>query len=147
MVQSENKYSYILWNLFKKYVYSKRNKCSFCCFLNQMFCFCKSRVVRWVNIPFVPLFVFIVEIVMKVSNNETVLLRKKVNYEDNNEKKKSPKHLLEWYLLLSSSQTNTHTRTHTHTHTHTHSYAYIGISFRINEPSESRTFGMTERSE
>ena len=45
------------------------------------------RFVRWGKIPFVPLFVFIVEIAMKVSNNETVLLLKKVNYEDNNEKK------------------------------------------------------------
>ena len=42
--------------------------------------------VQWGKIPFVPLFVFIVEIAMKVSNNETVLLLKKVNYEDNNER-------------------------------------------------------------
>ena len=45
------------------------------------------RFVRWGKIPFVPLCVFIVEIVMKVSNNETVLLLYIVNYEDNNEKK------------------------------------------------------------
>ena len=44
------------------------------------------RFVRRGKIPFVPLFVFIVEIVMKVSHNETVLLLKKVNYEENNER-------------------------------------------------------------
>ena len=36
------------------------------------------RFVRLGKIPFVPLFVFIVEIVMKVSHNETVLLLKKL---------------------------------------------------------------------
>ena len=33
------------------------------------------RFVRWGKILFVPLLVFIVEIVMKVSNNETVVLK------------------------------------------------------------------------
>ena len=46
-----------------------------------------------------PLCVFIVEIVMKVSNNETIIFIVAVNsnffnYEDNNEKY-PPKHLLE----------------------------------------------------
>ena len=36
------------------------------------------RFVRRGKIPFVPLFVFFVEIVMKVSHNETVLLLKKL---------------------------------------------------------------------
>ena len=40
---------------------SKRNDCSFCCFLNHI-CFCKSRVmlrfVRQGKILFVPLFIF-----------------------------------------------------------------------------------------
>ena len=45
------------------------------------------RFMRWGKIPFVPLFVFIVEIVMKVSNNETVLLLKKGTYKDNMERK------------------------------------------------------------
>ena len=75
----------------------------------------KLYLFAFVNQEFVPLFVFIVEIVMKVSNNETVLLlKKKVNYED------FYKHLLELYLLLSSTHTNTHTHTRTHTYTHTH---------------------------
>ena len=87
------KYFFIIWNLFQQYVYlitdiiSKRNKCSFCCYLNHIFCFCKSRVMprfmRWGKIPFVPLFVFIVEIVMKVSNNEAVFLIKKGTYKEN----------------------------------------------------------------
>ena len=45
----------------------KQIDCSFCCF-------CKSRVmlcfVRQCKIPFVPLFIFIEEIVMKVSTTE-----------------------------------------------------------------------------
>ena len=49
----------------------KRNNSSFCCFLNHIIYFGKSRVVlrlvRQGKIPFVPLFVFIEEIVMKVS--------------------------------------------------------------------------------
>ena len=63
---------------------SKRNNCSFCCFLNHIICFCKARVMPMQfcamrqNPVTVPLFVFIVEIVIKVSNNETVLLRKKL---------------------------------------------------------------------
>ena len=42
---------------------SKRNNCSFCCFLNHIICFCKSRVMlRFVwqgKIPFVALFIYI----------------------------------------------------------------------------------------
>ena len=52
-------------------------------FVNQELChvFCDEAKSRY----FVPVFVFIVEIVMKVSNNDTVLLLKINNYEDNNE--------------------------------------------------------------
>ena len=47
------------------------------------------RCVRRGKILFVSLFIFIEEIVMKVSNNETVLLLKKliIICEDNDEKK------------------------------------------------------------
>ena len=46
------------------------------------------RFVRRGKIPFVPLFVFIEEIAIKVSNNERVLLLKQlVICEDNDEKK------------------------------------------------------------
>ena len=55
----------------------KRNNCAFCCFLNHIICFCKSRVilrlVRQGNILFVPLFVFIEEIVMKVSTTKQLI--------------------------------------------------------------------------
>ena len=44
------------------------------------------RFMRRGKIPFVPLFVFILEIAMKVSNNETVLLLKKGTYKDNIER-------------------------------------------------------------
>ena len=47
----------------------------------------KSRVMlrfmRWGKIPIVPFFVFIVEIVMKVSNNEAVFLVRKGTYKEN----------------------------------------------------------------
>ena len=63
----------------------KRNDCSFCCFLNHIICFCKSRVMlRFCGmqgkIPFVPLFIFIEGIVMKVSTT------KKLICEDNDER-------------------------------------------------------------
>ena len=72
MVQAEN--IFLDMNCVKKlYVFgtmSKQNNCSLCCFLNHISCFCKSRVmlrfVRRGKIPFVPRFVFFVEIVMKV---------------------------------------------------------------------------------
>ena len=52
----------------------KQINCSFCCFLNHIICFCKSRVmlcfVRQGKIPFVPLFIFIEEIVMEVSTTK-----------------------------------------------------------------------------
>ena len=55
----------------------KRNNCSFCCFLNHIICFCKSRAilrfVRQRKIQFVPLFVFIEEIVMKVSTTKMLI--------------------------------------------------------------------------
>ena len=41
------------------------------------------RFMWWGKIPFVPLFVFMVEIVMKVSNNEAVFLVKKGTYKEN----------------------------------------------------------------
>ena len=48
----------------------KKNDSFLFCFLNHIMYFCKSRVmlrlVRQDKIPFVPLFVFIEEIVMKV---------------------------------------------------------------------------------
>ena len=46
------------------------------------------RFVRQGKIQFVPLFVFIVKIVMKISNNETVgpIVTETVNYEDNNKR-------------------------------------------------------------
>ena len=62
----------------------KQINCSFCCFLNHIICFCKSRVmlcfVRQGKIPFMPLFIFIEEIVMEVSTT------KKLTCEDNNER-------------------------------------------------------------
>ena len=76
MVQSEN--IFLNMKCFQQQYISKRNKCSFCCYLNHIFSFCKSRVMpcfmRWGKFPFVPLFIFILEIVMKVSNNEAVFL-------------------------------------------------------------------------
>ena len=41
------------------------------------------RFMRWGKILFVPLFEFIVEIVMKVSNNEALFLVKKGTYKEN----------------------------------------------------------------
>ena len=62
----------------------KWNNCSFCCFLNHTICFCKSRVmlrfVRQGKILFVPLFIFIKEIVMKVSATKELIC------EDNDER-------------------------------------------------------------
>ena len=55
----------------------KQIDCSFCCFLNHIICFCKSRVmlcfVRQGKIPFVPLFIFIEEIVMEVSTTKKLI--------------------------------------------------------------------------
>ena len=63
---------------------SKWSNCSFCCFLNHIICFCKSRVmlrfVRQGKILLVPLFIFIKDLVMKVSTT------KKLIYEDNDER-------------------------------------------------------------
>ena len=63
---------------------SKQNNCSFCCLLNHIICFCKSRFiprfVRQGKIPFVPLFIFIEEIVMKVSTTKRLIC------EDNDER-------------------------------------------------------------
>ena len=62
----------------------KRNNCSFCCFLNHIIYFCKSRVmlslVRQGKILFVPLFVVIEEIIMKVSKTKQLIC------EDNDER-------------------------------------------------------------
>ena len=59
----------------------KQNDSSFFCFLNHIIYFCKSRVmlrlVRQDNIPFVPLYVFIKEIVMKVSTTKQLLCEDK----------------------------------------------------------------------
>ena len=87
MVQSEMKN--ILHKIFGENVcvfdtISKRNNCSFCCSLNHIICFCKSRVMlRFVlqgKISFVLRFIFIEEIVMKV------LTTKKFICEDNDER-------------------------------------------------------------
>ena len=63
----------------------KQINCSFCCFLNHIICFCKSRVmlcfVQHGKILFVPLFIFIKEIVMM-----EVSTTKKLICEDNDEK-------------------------------------------------------------
>ena len=83
MVQSEKNYSrYDLCSTCVFGTISKQNKnyCSFCCLLNHIICFCKSRVVRQGKIPFVPLFIFIEEIVMEVSTT------KKFICEDNDER-------------------------------------------------------------
>ena len=86
MVQSEKNILDMIFvqNLCVFGTISKRNNCSFCCFLNHIICFCKSRVmlrfVRQGKIPFVPLFIFIEEIVMKVSTT------KKLICEDNDER-------------------------------------------------------------
>ena len=69
---------------------SKRNNCSFCCYLNHIIWFCKSRV-RDDEILVCATFVLIVEIV-KVSNNDSIATEK-VNDENNNEKNYQ-KHLL-----------------------------------------------------
>ena len=85
----------------KVYVFgtkSKQNNFSFCCCLNHIICFCKSRVmphfVRRGKIPFVPLFVFIEEIVIKDLNNETVWLLKMLIICEDNDEKKIPKHIV-----------------------------------------------------
>ena len=89
----------------------KRNNCSSCCFLNHIICFCKSRVmlrfVRQGKIQFVPLFIFIEEIAMKVSTTKNLIVRTMM---------KEITEAFCIYLLLSSTRTNTHTHTHTHTH-------------------------------
>ena len=56
-------------NVFVFVTISKRNNCSFCCFLNHIICFWKSRVMLCFvrQITFVPHFIVIEEIVMKVS--------------------------------------------------------------------------------
>ena len=55
----------------------KQIDCSFCCFLNHIICFCKSRVmlcfVRQGKIAFVPLFIFSEEIVMEVSTTKKLI--------------------------------------------------------------------------
>ena len=59
----------------------KQNNSSFFCFLNHIIYFCKSRVmlrlVRQNKIPFVPLFVFIEEIVMIVSTTKQLICEDK----------------------------------------------------------------------
>ena len=99
----------------------KRNNWSFCCFLNHIIYFCWSRVMlrlmRQGKIPFVPLFVFIEEIVMKVSTTKQLIC------EDNNERNYWSIILL-IYLLLSSTRTKTHTRTQTNTHTNKHTHTH-----------------------
>ena len=47
MVQSENFFFYMKFvpTVCVFDIISKRNKCSFCCYLNYIFCFCKSRVM------------------------------------------------------------------------------------------------------
>ena len=67
------------------------------------------RLVRQGKIPFVPLFVFIEEIVMKVSTTNQLIC------EDNDEEITEAS--LIWYLLLSSTRTN---NTHMHTVKQTH---------------------------
>ena len=95
---------------------SKRNDCSFCCFLNHI-CFCKSRVmlrfVRQGKILFVPTFYI-------QRNRSESFNNKKVNLWGQWWKKLLT-HLLVWYLLLSC----THTNTQTHTHTHTLQFLYL----------------------
>ena len=97
------------YSLYKKMVQSDF-------FLNHMFCFCKSRVMprcmRPGNILFVPLFVFIVEIVMKDSNNETVLLQTKVLIRT------ILKEITEASFRMIFVYLEAHTHTHTHTHVH-----------------------------
>ena len=104
----------------------KRNNWSFCCFLNHIIYFCWSRVMlrlmRQGKIPFVPLFVFIEEIVMKVSTTKQLIC------EDNNERNYWSIILL-IYLLLSSTRTKTHTRTQTNTHTNKHTHTRTHLSF------------------
>ena len=62
----------------------KRDNSSVWCFLSHILYFCKSRVmvrlVRQGKIPFVPLFIFIEEIVMKVSTTKQLIC------EDNDER-------------------------------------------------------------
>ena len=83
----------------------KQNNSSFCCFLNHIIYFCKSRVIHRRNRH-------------ESFNNKTINLWGQWW-------KKLLKHLSIWYVLLSSTRTNTQTRsqtnkqTHTQTHTHT----------------------------
>ena len=81
MVQSEEKNLYMIF-VQNVYVFStilKQIDCSFCCFLNHIICFCKSRVmlcfVRQGKIPFVPHFIFIEEIVVEVSTTKKLIVR------------------------------------------------------------------------
>ena len=96
MVQSGNLYKksqekkylgmIIVENVFVFGIVLKQNNSSFFCFLNHIIYFCKSRVmlrfVRQDKIPFVPLFVFIEEIVMKVSTTKQLICEDKdeINY-------------------------------------------------------------------
>ena len=86
MVQSGKNYLDMIFveNVYVFDIILKRNNCSFCCFLNHIIYFCESRVmlrlVRQGKIPFVPLFVFIEEIVMKVSATKQLIC------EDNDER-------------------------------------------------------------
>ena len=86
MVQSEKNYLDMIFveNVCVFGIILKRNNGSFYCFLNHIIYFCKSRVmlrlVRQGKIPFVPLFAFIEEIVMKVSTTKQLIC------EDNDER-------------------------------------------------------------
>ena len=104
----------------------KLNNSSFFCFLNHIIYFCKSRVmlllVRQDKIPFVPLFVFIEINRHECFNNKTINLW-------GQRWKKLLKHLLIWYLLLSSTRINTQTRTQSCTHTNTHTRAHTLILY------------------
>ena len=83
MVQSGKNYLGMIFveNIYVFGIILKQNNSSFFCSLNNIIYFCKSivmlRLVRQDTIPFVPLFVFIEEIVMKVSTTKQLICEDK----------------------------------------------------------------------
>ena len=129
MVQSEN--IFLNMKCFQQYILSKRNKGSFCCYLNHIFSFCKSRVMpcfmRWGKFPFCATFyIYLRNCHEGFKQWSSILSIKKRN--------KSPKHLLEGFYYLVSpppppSPLRIRTRTHTVTRTHACNHAGTPLFF------------------
>ena len=113
MVQSEK--TFLIWSFFQNVcifgIILKQINCSFCCFLNHIICFCKSRVMLC--------FVY-----GKAKSRLCHFLsswkfqqQQKIICEDNDERNYWNIFKYHIYYLVA------HTQTHTHTHIHTHTRA------------------------